>query len=175
PIRSDLDLEHVIVEPECGDQVRAGAGVRHLDDARVVLLADAELALGAEHALRLDAVDLRGGDPAAARQHGARRRERGADADPGVRRAAHDRVMITARADPAEEQRIAAVALPELALDGFDLADDHALEVGSPRRDPRHLDARVDETLRGLSGRQPPLRDLAPPRVPAPLPCTRTD
>src|SRR5207253_1929651 len=83
----------------------------------------------------------------------------------GRRRAAHHRVVVTARAHPAEEQRIAAVALAELALDGFDLADDHALEVGGQRRDGRDLDARVDETLGGLSSRQPEIDELAHPRV----------
>src|SRR5262249_32196956 len=150
-VRGDLDLEHVVVEPERGHQVRARLGARHLEDARLVLLAETELGLGAQHALRLDTVDLRGGDPPAARQHGPRRSEGGADAPARVGRAADDRVAVASGADTAEHERVAA-ALAELALDGLDLADDDALEVRRQRRDRGDLDAGVDEALGGLLG-----------------------
>src|SRR2546422_226801 len=121
PIRGDLDLEHVVVEAERRDQVSAGPGAVEKQDSRLVLLADPELTLRAEHALRLGAVDLRGGDPAAACQDGAGGREGGAGADLGVRRAAHHGVALTPGAHAAQEQRMAIVALAELALDRLDL------------------------------------------------------
>src|SRR5262249_39340833 len=66
-VRGDLDLEDVVVEPERRYQVRAELGAVDLEEARLVLFAQTELALGAEHALRLDTVDLRGRDPPAGR------------------------------------------------------------------------------------------------------------
>ena len=138
PVRRDLDLEHAIVEPEVRDEVGAErrVGVEH-QHARLVLLAEPELALRAEHALRLDAADLGDGDRAArraarrpaARRPRARRRAR-------VRRAADDRVALAPGADPAQHEPVA-VALAELALDRLDLADDHARELGRQRRDAR--------------------------------------
>jgi hypothetical protein len=164
PIRGDLDLEDVIVEPERRDEIGAGTSAGHLEDSRLVLLPDPELLLGAQHALRLDAVDLRGRDPAPARQHGARRREGGAHARARVRCAAYDRIVLASGADAAQDERVA-VALAELALDGLDLADDHAFEIGRQRRDGRDLDAGVDEPLGGLRGRQPQIDELAHPPV----------
>src|SRR5262249_30214226 len=125
-VRRDLDLEHVVVETERRDEIRAGLRLGDLENARLVLHADPELALGAERALRLDAVDLRGRDPAAARQHGPRRRESGARARARVGRSADDRVAVPAGADAAEHELVA-VALAELALDRLDLPDDDAL------------------------------------------------
>src|SRR5207245_11181810 len=112
----DLDLEHVVAEAERRDQVSAGPGAVQKQDSRLVLLADPQLTLRAEHALRLGAVDLRGGDPAATRQDGAGGREGGAGADLGVRRAPHNGVALTPVAHAAQAQRMALVALAEPAL-----------------------------------------------------------
>src|SRR5207302_1513172 len=83
--------------------------------------AEPQLALRAEHPLRLDAADLRRRDAPAAGEHGPGRRERGARADLGVGRPADHGEALAAGRHAAEEQAVA-VALAELALDRLDLA-----------------------------------------------------
>src|SRR5205823_9924092 len=119
----------------------------------VVLLADPELALGAEHAFGRDAADRRRADGATAGQHRARRRERGAHAARGVRRAADDAEALRPGAHTAHYEPMT-VTLAELALDRLDLADDDAFQIGRDRRHARDLEARVHEPLARLLRRQ---------------------
>jgi hypothetical protein len=164
PVRGDLDLEHVVVEAERGDEVGAGPRAVQQQDPPLVLLAESQLALRAEHALGLDAVNLRGGDPATARQDRPGGREGGAGAHLRVRRAAHHGMALAARAHAAQDEAVA-VAHAELALDGLDLADHDALAVGRQRRHRRDLDAGVDQAIGRLLGRQPELDELLDPPV----------
>src|SRR5262249_30864809 len=166
-VRRDLDLQHVIVETELLHEIGADGGVAvEQQQAGFVLLAEAELALGAQDALRFDAVDLLGADGAEARQRCARRSECGACAGTRVRRAAHDGEALRAPAAHAAEHEPMAAALAQLALDGLDLADDDAAQpVGGERRDARYFDAGVDEAIRGVLRRKLQRDELANPAV----------
>ena len=157
----------MIVEAELLHEVGAHDGIAvEQQQAGLVLVAQAELALGAEDPLRLDAVDLLCGDDAEARQRRSGRREGRARAGPRVRRAAHDaEALRAARADAADHQAMAA-ALAELALDAFDLADHHAAQPRRrQRRDARDLEAGVDETISGVLRRELDVHELANPPV----------
>ncbi|GJE72844.1 hypothetical protein CHKEEEPN_4405 [Methylorubrum podarium] len=110
-VRRQVDLDHRIVEP--GPEGVGGADGcvgGQIEDA-VVVLAEAQLRPGAEHAAALDPADRahREGD-VLARHVGARRREDREHAGPRVRRAAHD--------------------LERLPVPGIDLADPQAVGVG---------------------------------------------
>ena len=129
-----------------------------------MLLAEPQLALGAQHAVRLHAADLGHADLSAARQRGARRRERRPDADRGVRRAAHDRKARAAGAHAAQEQPVA-VALADLALDGLDLADHDAPHVRRDRRHAGHLEPRVDQPVGRVLGGEVDVDHLPHPAV----------
>src|SRR5438045_1575753 len=165
-VRRDLDLEDMVVQTQEGDEVLAEprVGVEE-EDPRLVLVAEPQLALRAEHPLRFDAADLRRRDAPAAGEHRAGRRERGARADLGVGRPADHGEALAAGRDAAEEQA-AAVAVAELALDRLDLADDDAGEArGRQRSDARHLDARVDEPVGRVGRAEREVRELPDPAI----------
>ena len=176
----DLDLEHPVVEPEVRDKIAAERRVlAHDEDAGRVLLAEPELPLGAEHSLRVDAVDLRDRDRARAGQAGARRREGRAHPRDAVRRAAHDLEALAARAD-TDEQTGVPRGPAKIAFDRLDLADDDVGQVGCQARDAPHLHPAIGEPIgRGLRREVGPekLRDPAPgelhaersPAIPVPL------
>ncbi len=131
-----------------------------------MLLAETELALGAEHPLRFEAVDLLGRHGAEAWQCRAGGREGRPDPGARVGGAAHDIEPLRAAAAHAAEQQPVAAALAELPLDGLDLADDHAPQaLGQQRRDARHLDAGVHETIGGVLGGELDVHELAHPAV----------
>ena len=131
-----------------------------------MLLAKTELALGAEDPLRFEAVHLLGRHGAEAWQRGAGRREGRPDPGARVGRAAHDAEALRAAAAHAAQEQPVAAALAELPLDGLDLADDHAPQaLGQQRRDARHLDAGVHETVGGVLGGKLHVHELANPAV----------
>ena len=101
PVGGDVDLQDLLAQAEQRDGAGAGGGrrlvapavggqpaVQH-DDARVVL-ADAQLALGADHAVGDVPVGLAGGDGEAAGQDGAGQAHDDAVADVEIVGAAHD-------------------------------------------------------------------------------------
>ena len=90
PVRRDGDLDHRIVQPHHGREGPADRRVLgQLHDA-VMVVAEAELARGAQHAARGDAADLgRAELDAARRDHRAGRGEHHLEALPRVRSAAH--------------------------------------------------------------------------------------
>ena len=164
PVGRDLDLEHALVQAEVRDEVGAERRAVHGEQAGLVLLAQPQLALGAQHAVRLHPAELGHPDGLAARQHRARRRECRPHADLRVRRAAHDGKPRPPGAHAYEQQPVA-VALAELPLDRLDLADHHAPEVGRDRCDARHLQPRVDEPVGRVLRGQPHVDELAHPVV----------
>src|SRR5207249_4313861 len=81
-VRCGLDVEDMIVEAKMRDEVRAERRVAVEDeDPRLVLQADSQLALRAQHPLGFHPSDRRGPDAAVSREDGARRGEGGAHAD----------------------------------------------------------------------------------------------
>src|SRR5213076_142543 len=134
------------------------------EDPRLVLLAEPQLALGAEHPLRLRPADRRGPDPPISRQDGAGGGEGGAHAHLGVGRYADHGERLGAGGDAAEEQAVT-VALAELALDRLDLADHDPADVGGERDHGGDLDPRVQQTIRGLGGRESQVHELPDPLV----------
>ncbi len=146
-VRRDLDLEHDVVEAEPAHEVGAERRVgAEREDAGVVLLAQSQLALGAQHALGRHAADLRRADRAMTGQHGPGRREGRPHPGRGVRRAADDAEALAAGAHAAQHETVP-VTLAELPLDRFDLADHDALDVGGDRNKTPDLDTGVDEQL----------------------------
>ena len=93
-VGGDVDLDHVVAQAEQVDRVRADLGVavrapgEHQD--AVVVVADAELAGGADHAVGDVAVGLARGDREAAGQHRAGQRDDDLVADGEVVRTADD-------------------------------------------------------------------------------------
>ena len=157
----------MVVEPEVLREVAAHGRVAvEQQQAGLVLVAEAQLALRAEDPLRLHAVDLLGGDDAEPGQRGAGRGEGGADAGARVRRAAHDaEALALARAHAAQHQ-VVATALAEIALDRLDLADHRAAQADRrQRRDAGDLDPRIDEAIGGVLRRELQVDELAHPAV----------
>ena len=99
-----------------------------------MLFAQPELALGAEHALRLHAADL-GRRRSRGRRAAWRRAARTRRGRPTrrVRRAAHDRSSAARPVLTRHSTQPVAVALADLALDGLDLADHHAAQSRARR------------------------------------------
>src|SRR3989442_1755112 len=116
-VRRDLDVEHLIVEAELFHDVGADGGVAvEEQQARLVLLAETELALGAEDPLRFEAVHLLGRHGAEAWQRGAGGREGRPDPAARVGGAAHDAEALRAAAAHRAQQRPCAAALAEFLL-----------------------------------------------------------
>ena len=165
PVGRDLDLEHVVVEAQVRDEVGAERGARvEQQQAPLMLFTQPQLALGAEHAVRFHAADLGDADRAATRERGAGRRERRPGAHRRVGRATHHRVARAPGAD-ATQQHAVAVTVAHLALDGLDLADHDAAQIGRDGRHAGHLDPGVDQAVGGLLGRQIDVDQLAHPAV----------
>ena len=166
-VRRDLDVEHLIIEAELFHDVGADGGVAvEEQQARLVLLAETELTLGAEHPLRFEAVDLLGRHGTEAWQRRAGGREGRPDPGARVGGAAHNAEPLRAAATHTAQVEPMAAALAELPLDGLDLADDHAPQaLGQQRRDARHLDAGVHETVGGALGGELHVHELPHPAV----------
>ena len=124
----DLELDDGVVEPEEGPGVVAGlprAGRQH-DDA-VVVLAEAELAGGADHAGRDVAVGLARADLEVARQHTAGEHDDDEVAGREVVRTAHDALRLTAPVGVGDVHRAPVdrlAVLLRLGLHRQDPADD---------------------------------------------------
>src|SRR5262249_3343374 len=160
------DLEHDVVEPQMGDQVGAGRRIRaQRQNPGLVFLAEPELALGTEHALRGHTVHVGDLDAAAARQQCARRSQPPPGTPGPGRRAANAGEPPAPGAHAAEEEPIPAAALTDLALDRLDHADDDTLQVRGDRREARDLDARVHEALARLLRRELHVDELPDPAI----------
>ena len=165
-IGGHLDVENGVVEAEVADEI----GPRRrlpIDDEEtgVVLIADAQLALGAEHPLGFHAADPRRANAPPSGQHGARGGERRAQADRRVGSAADHPVPVAAGGDAAQDEAVT-MALAQLPLDGLDLADHDAGQPrGGERRDARHLDAGVDQPIGRVLRAQGQVHELADPAV----------
>ena len=124
-----LDLDHRIVEAERLGRRRAGRGLgRQVDDAAMVV-AQLQLAEGAQHAVALLAADLaRLQRHVRARDVAAGRREDALHAGARVGRAAHDLHQAAAGIDPAQPQPVGIGMLHRLDH----VADDEALRASRP-------------------------------------------
>ena len=139
--------------------VAPGRRVEH-DDAGVVV-ADAELAGRADHAVRVVPVRLAGADVEPARQHAAGQDHRDQVADDEVGRAADDLLRLAGAVGPADVDRAEPDRLlePGQLLDGRHPADhEGALHRGALVHNGLHLDAEVVqggvEPVGGQVGRQ---------------------
>ena len=143
-VRGHGDVEDLVAQAGVADEVRAERGVgRQHQDAGVVI-ADAQLAGGADHALRHAAVGLALADLEAAGQHRAGLGQRHPVADREVGGAADDPEVALAAGLVAFLGRDLAVPdrLLELGqfLDREDFGDDDAADVVAGRLDGLHLE-----------------------------------
>src|SRR5256885_7234076 len=105
-VRCGLDVEDMIVEAEMRDEVRAERRVAVEDeDPRLVLQAESQLALRAQHPLGFHPSDRRGPDAAVSREDGARRGEGGTHADLGVGSSADHGELLAPGGGTAEDRK----------------------------------------------------------------------
>ena len=115
PVGRDRDVEQRVVQAHEFGEGRAHRGLRVELDDPLVLVAQAHLALGAEHAAALDAPDLRLLEhDAGAGDGGAGRGEDALHARPRVGRAAHNLDLFRAGIDRAEAELVGVRVLPRL-------------------------------------------------------------
>ena len=107
PVRSDLDLDHRVVQPQHTGKRRAKRRVVGQFDDAVVIVREPHFAFRAQHAVAFDAADLAPLelDPGA-RDHRARSREHALHAGPRVGRAAHHLQGLRARIDGADAKLV---------------------------------------------------------------------
>ena len=150
-VRRDRDVEQRIVQSHHFSEGRAHRGVRVELDDPLVLVAQAHLALGAEHAAALDAPDLRLlEDRAGAGDGGAGRGEDAFHAGPGVGRAAHHLDLRRARIDRTEAELVGVRVLPR-----FDhVSDGEGRELVAGAADLLHLQPDRGELRRDLVDRR---------------------
>ena len=120
----------------------------------LVVVPEAELLLGAEHALGDDAADLRRLDLAPSAEGCARRRERRAEPGRDVRRAADHREPAVRQRDAAEAVLVAGAIRParaSMASISPTTTPESPSTTGCDRRD---LDARIDEAVGDLARRR---------------------
>ncbi len=158
-IRRDVDVEDEVVDggerlAERGARLR---GVRGEDEDAVIFGlggggAEAQLALGAQHALADDAADVaRGERHVDRREVRAEGRERDEAAGIGdVRGAAHDALLVAAAAIHRHEADLVAGGV---RLDLADLGDDERLGAGAVFGEPLDLEAGEGEPIGELAGR----------------------
>ncbi len=143
PVRRDREVEHDVVEAEhlahVGPERCVGG---QLEDAGVVV-AEAELARRAQHALRHHAADLAPLDREVAGEHCADAREGHDHARLDVRRAAHDPQLTVAEVDVGEPDLVGV----GMRNDVEDLGDDDPVHVAAGFVDRLDLEAELVERL----------------------------
>ena len=171
PVGCQVDLDDRVVEPEPGAEFGAGRGVAGEFHDAAPLLGESELGRRAQHAVRLDAAQLRLLEPGAVGQPPADPCEGGRETLARVRRTADDlQRLLLAGLDRADAQPVRVGVLP-----GRDDPPDHdVLERGACRLDAVLLEPERGELLgegAGVEGRIYPLAkpSLADLHAPAPL------
>ena len=139
PVRRQIDLDDRIVEMRVGCEAGADRRiVRQVDDA-IMLVGQFQLALGAHHAMALDAADLADRQRHVDAGHIGAGRGEGADqAGAGIRRAAHhlDRRLAVAGVDGQHPQPVGVGMLHRRQH----LGDDEGLQARPCRRHARLRD-----------------------------------
>ncbi len=165
PVGRDLDVEDPVVEAQVGREVGAQRGLGGQYEDAAVVVAQAELLLRAQDALRDHAANPRRLHLPHPGQARARGREGRAQAGGRVGGAAHHLEVAPRQGDAHEPVVVAGRAHPEVALDGLDLAHHHAREAVDHRRDLLHPDARVGEPVGHRAGVEIRLDELLEPAV----------
>jgi hypothetical protein len=162
-VRRDLELERLVGDRQDIGERRAGGERVAEDHDPLVLVAQAQLVLGADHPVRLDAAQLGLAELRAVGHRRAGQRDRHRLAGGDVRCAADDRARLTgADVDRADLQPVGVRVL----LGAQHLADDEA--VGGRHADPLdplELGPGQVEPLGELDRRQARVAVLAQPRV----------
>jgi hypothetical protein len=161
-IRSDREIDHAIVEVKPHAQIASDLRVGgQLDDAARVL-AEPELARGAEHALRSHAAELAALDLQPSRERRAFERERRAHASVHVRRAADDLELVSAAVVHAAYAQLVGV---RVTLHVQHRADDDVVERGRRALDALELVPGKSQALAELRRRRRRIHPLAQPRL----------
>ena len=156
----DREVEHDVVETEHLAHVGAERGVgRQLEDAGVVV-AEAELAGRAQHALRHLAADLAALDLEVAGQVRADPGERHDHARLDVGRAAHHAHRAVARVDVGEPDAVGVGVRHDLE----DARDDDAADLAAGLVDRLDLEAELVQRVGDVSDRRLDGREVANPR-----------
>src|SRR5690606_24257192 len=143
-VRRDVDVENLVVEREQLVDRLSDAGILVEEQQARPVLAETELARGAQHAVGRDAANFGSRDDDVAGQHGARPRVPRLHADNDGRCPAYDLAASVAVIDDAYGQLVRTRMRP--AFD--DVSDDDVIESGPRGRDLVHFEPRRRQLLR---------------------------